>query len=314
VHMTASSIDERTRRLQHRAMQISLWVGVLMFVGKVVAYVVTQSAAILSDAAESVVHVVAVAFAAYSLKLSHRPPDEDHPYGHEKISFFSAGFEGAMIGIAAIYIFYEAISKLITGAGVENLGQGVLLVTAATIINGWLGYYLIRTGRRESSLILVANGKHVLTDSVTSLGVLVALGLIAFTGWQPWDPIIAIILAAHILRSGVGLVRESVHGLMDRLDPELDGALREVLDQWSADTGLTYHGLRHRSGGNVLWVDVHLLFPGDADLEHAHAGATRLEDALDARFRNRRVEVTSHMEPREQHEAHHPGGGHQHRV
>lgn len=312
MHMTVAD-DARTRRLQHRAMQLSLWIGVAMFVGKVVAYVVTQSAAILSDAAESVVHVVAVGFAAYSLKLSHRPPDEDHPYGHEKISFFSAGFEGAMIGIAALYIFYEAVSKLLTGAVVEHLGHGALLITAATVVNAFLGLYLVRTGKREESLILVANGKHVLTDSITSLGVLVALGLIAITGWQPWDPLIAILLAAHILRSGVGLVRESVHGLMDRKDPDLDGALREILDTWSADTDMTYHGLRHRSGGNVLWVDVHLLFPGSVPVERAHAAATRLENALDGRFPNRRVEVTSHLEPLEQHAAHHPEGGHQHR-
>lgn len=298
---------------QRVAMRLSLIVGIGMLVAKCLAFILTSSAAILSDAAESVVHVVAVAFATWGLYLSQRPPDRDHPYGHEKVAYFSAGVEGSLIAIAAIYIVYESIRKIIVGPEIQHLGAGALLVAVATAVNTWLGWYLVRKGRRHHSLILVANGKHVLTDALTSLGVVVALVLVWSTGWQLLDPIIAIAVALHILRSGGQLVRVSVHGLMDRRDPEIDRALQPVLDEWSRRTGGAYHRLRHRRGGHVIWVDVHLLFDAGASVEAAHASATSLEDAMAAALPEHVVEVTSHLEPLETHAEHHPEGGYQHR-
>ncbi|MEI6073849.1 MAG: cation diffusion facilitator family transporter, partial [Verrucomicrobiae bacterium] len=148
-------------------MNLSLGVGLLMFVIKVSAYLLTGSSAILSDAAESVVHVAAVIFASYSLRLSFRPADQDHQYGHAKIAFFSVGFEGAMIILAAIYIIYVSVSKWLTGLALENLGAGSLLTASTVAINGGLGAYLVWLGRRRNSRILEANGKHVLTDCWT---------------------------------------------------------------------------------------------------------------------------------------------------
>lgn len=298
---------------QRLAMRLSLIVGVAMFLAKGFAFVLTGSAAILSDAAESVVHVAAVAFATWGLSLAQRPPDRDHPYGHEKVSYFSAGMEGGLIAVAAIYILYESIRKIILGPEIQHLGAGSAIVALATVVNGLLGAYLIRTGRRRHSLILVANGRHVLTDSITSFGVIVALLLVWLTGWKLLDPILAIAVALHILRSGGQLVRESFHGLMDRIDPEIDRALRDVLDRWTETTGGEYHGLRHRSGGNVVWVDVHLLFDGRSSIEAAHAAATTLEHLLGAALPEHEVEVTSHIEPLEAHGTHHPEGGYQHR-
>jgi cation diffusion facilitator family transporter len=283
-----------------------------MLVGKGVAWVITGSAAILSDAAESVVHVVAVGFAAWSLRLSQQPPDRDHPYGHEKGNYFSAGAEGALIAVAALYILYESIRKIVVGPAIENPGWGAIIITAATAVNALLGWYLLRVGRREGSLILVANGTHVLTDSLTSLGAIVAIILVMITGWAYFDPIIAMVLAVNILVSGFGLVQQSVHGLMDRRDPEVDRRLREVLDQWARDSGGAYHGLRHRSGGHVVWLDVHLLLPADSDLEEAHASATDLEQQIQRRLPDYRLEITSHLEPLEVHGEHHPEGGPQH--
>ena len=291
---------------QRRAMRWSLSIGFAMLAGKSLAWWLTGSAAILSDAAESVVHIVAVAFAAYSLWLSHQPPDRNHLYGHEKISFFSAGFEGAMITLAALFIIYESVRKLIAKGGVDQIELGTLLIVAATATNAVLGWYLVRTGRREGSLILVANGKHVLTDSVTSLGVIIALGLVWATGWQEFDPIIAIAIALHILWSGVSLIRQSFRGLMDEGDPEIDERLRRVLDTWAAAAGGQYHDLRHRRGGDLVWVEVHLLFPGHQDLESAHAAATSIEQQIDAELSGQRVVVTTHLEPLEQHAVHHP--------
>ncbi len=293
-------------RPQRRAMRWSLSIGLAMFAGKGLAYLLTGSAAILSDAAESVVHVVAVGFAAYSLWLSHQPPDRNHLYGHEKIGFFSAGFEGAMIILAGLFIIYESIAKWIAGLKLEQVELGTLLITAATLVNGVLGWYLVHTGRREGSLILVANGKHVLTDSLTSLGVIVTLGLVWVTGRTEFDPILAIAIALQILWSGVSLVRQSFRGLMDEGDPEIDSVLRRTLDAWKASTGGQYHDLRHRSGGNIVWVEVHLLFPGHRDLESAHAAATDLEEEIKQAMKDRPIVVTTHLEPLEQHASHHP--------
>lgn len=291
---------------QRRAMRWSLSIGLAMFVGKGLAYLMTGSAAILSDAAESVVHVVAVAFAAYSLWLSHQPPDRNHLYGHEKIGFFSAGFEGAMIIAAAVFIIFESVLKWIAGPELQQIELGALVVALATAVNGVLGWYLVRTGTRERSLVLVANGKHVLTDSVTSLGVMVALGLVWVTGWKPFDPLLAIGIGLHILWSGVQLVRQSFRGLMDEGDPETDRVLRRVLDSWAVATGGQYHNLRHRCGGNVVWIEVHVLLPGHQDLESAHAAATVLEEDIERELHAGPVVVTTHLEPLEHHESHHP--------
>ena len=207
----------RCREAEHRAltfaMTLSLVVGLLMFVVKVGAYVLTGSAAILSDAAESVVHVAAVSFAFYSLRFSQKPADRQHLYGHAKVGFFSAGFEGAMIVLAALYIVFEAIRKWVVGLELEYVGVGTSLTVLAMLVNGVLGVYLIWTGKKRNSIILTANGKHVLTDCWTSLGVIVGLCLVLLTGWLPWDPIAAIVVAVNIVVSGVGLIRQSIGGI-----------------------------------------------------------------------------------------------------
>jgi cation diffusion facilitator family transporter len=265
------------------------------------AYIITNSAAILSDAAESVVHVMAVAFAAFSLWLSIQPADKSHTYGHDKISFFSAGVEGLLIVIAAFYIIYEATAKWIAGLHLENLDTGILYVAAAGLINGGLGFYLVRKGKRHKSIILVANGKHVLTDSWTSAGVIVGLLLVMWTGWLPFDPILAFIVALNILWSGGKLVRQSVGGLMDEGDPELDRQIRTVLDAETNTRGLHYHQLRHRHSGTGVWVELHLLFPTDTSIESAHWQATEIEAAIKANL-NVPITVTTHLEPIEEHQ------------
>jgi len=300
---TNSEADRKSLRF---AMTLSLVIGCLMFVMKVSAYLLTGSAAILSDAAESVVHVAAVFFAAYSLRLSYKPADDEHMYGHSKIAFFSAGFEGAMIILAAIYIIYESIHKWLTGLQLENLGYGSLLTGAATLINGALGGYLIWIGRRKKSLILEANGKHVLTDCWTSAAVLVGLGLIMVTKWLPWDPICGILMAINILVSGGGLIRSASAGLMDRADPEAHRQLVDILNRETASRGITYHGLRHRNIGDAHWVELHFLFPEGTALADAHRIATAIEQVVE-RSLLPRAHVTSHLECQGDHDALHPG-------
>ena len=298
--------DEGEVRAMRFAMRIFLAFGVLMLVGKMAAYLMTGSAAILSDAAESVIHVVAVAFAAFSLRLSNRPAAPEFLYGYERITFFSAGFEGAMIVLAAIFILYAAIEKWMSGLQLENLGAGTLLVLVAAALNAGLGWYLVRTGRRTHSLILEANGKHVLTDSWTSFGVVAGLGLVMLTKWKPFDPLLAIAVAINILWSGGHLVWRSAVGLLDHSDPRIGTEIRGKLDTICGELGLQYHGVRYRTTGYRQIIEVHLLFPYLMAVGEAHRLATLLEERLPQEL-SVPAEVFTHLESAEDHAAVHSG-------
>lgn len=276
-------------------MKSSLAVGALMLLMKLSAYGLTGSSAILSDAAESVVHILAVGFAAWSLRLSGKPADKSHLYGHAKVSFFSAGFEGAMIIMAALFILYQSIHEWVVGITIERLGIGTVLTAAAALINAVLGLYLLRTGRKRHSLILVANGKHVLTDSWTSVGVLVGLGLVYVTGSLFWDPLFAILVAVNILISGFGLMRTSIGGLMDTANPAIQAQLKAILAAESQRYEIEFHDLRHRDSGNGLWVEVHLLFPDEMSIREAHRIATAVEKAIEDGFETG-THVNTHLE------------------
>ncbi len=290
-----SSLSDR-----RRAMRWSLAVGIAMLVGKCVAYAMTGSAAILSDAAESVIHVAAVAFAAFALNLSTRPANQRFRYGYERIAFFSAGVEGALIVLAAIFIFTTAVQKWLAGLELESLGTGTLIVLGAALLNLALGGYLVYVGRRTRSLILEANGKHVLTDSWTSFGVVGGLCLVLATGWKPFDPIVAILVALNIVWSGGHLVRRSVAGLMDYSDPRVARVLEVHVDAVCRDLGIEYHHLRFRDSGQRVLVDLHVLVPTSMSVGEAHGLATALEERLPGRVPFD-VEVVTHIEALEDH-------------
>jgi cation diffusion facilitator family transporter len=290
------------------AMRISLVFGFAMLIGKLAAYFMTHSSAIFSDAAESVIHVIAVGFASFSLRLSAKPASGHFLYGYERITFFSAGFEGALIVVAAIAILFESIHEWIAGLQLQRLGYGVVLILVAGILNAGLGYYLIRTGRRLNSLILEADGKHVFTDSLTSFGVVGGLALVMLTHWKPFDPIVAIVVAVNILWSGGRLVWKSAVGLLDYSDPEAGRRIRERLDAICAELSIQYHGVRFRTTGYRQIIEVHLLFPRLTSVSEAHALATTLEERLPAEL-GMPAEVITHLEALEDHaEVHH----HQH--
>jgi cation diffusion facilitator family transporter len=298
---TAVHRDQEELRAARFAMRMSLGVGVLMLLGKTTAYYMTGSAAILSDFAESVVHVIAVAFAAFSLRLSTKPAAPTFLYGYERIAFFSAGFEGAMIVIAAIWILVEAIEKWLAGLPLEHLGKGTLLLLAAGMLNAWLGWYLLRVGRRSHSLILEADGKHVLTDCFTSFGVVAGLGLVMLTGWKPFDPLVAIAVAVNILWSGGRMAWRSAVGLLDYSDPETGKQIREKLDTICSELGVHYHGVRYRTTGYRQIIEVHLLFPHATEVGEAHRLATALEERLPVEL-GKPAEVITHLESLEDHE------------
>lgn len=279
-----------TLRQDHKTlnllMNLSLGTGVFMLAIKMYALWITGSAAILSDAAESVVHVVAVVFAAWSLRLARRRSDTSHPFGYDRISFFSAGFEGAMILLAASFILYESVRKWISGPSLQEVGLGTAVEALVVVVNGALGAALVFFGKRKGSLIVEANGRHVLTDSVTSLGVLVGLLLVLF-GQNPWfasvyfDPIFAILAALNILKEGLGLVFRSFHGLMDQVETGLEKKLELVLIRACEARGVSMHQLRVRNSGERYWFQFHLVFPEDVLLSEAHRKATEIEQILD---------------------------------
>ncbi|MGI9297729.1 MAG: cation diffusion facilitator family transporter [Gammaproteobacteria bacterium] len=308
IHRTQSGAEAlRARRLLY-CIHLSLAAGVLLLGVKLYAYSLTDSVAVLSDAAESVVHFFIVCFAAYSVRLSQKPPDRNHLYGHDRVNFFSVGFEGAMIVAAALFIFYEAAARWYSGdLRLREVEAGIGWVALSAAINGALGLFLLRRGREWKSVVLEANGRHVLADCLTSAGVIVGLALVRLTGWAPFDPVCAMLIALHILWSGAGLVRRSVGGLMDGADPRADAELRAVLDEETGKYGIHYHFLRHRDAGGRLVIDFHLLFDNDTTIARAHDIAMMIERAI-ARRMEMPTEVTSHFEPIRGHdEAHRIG-------
>jgi cation diffusion facilitator family transporter len=297
---TPTRRDEQVLHDAYFAMRLSLLVGLAMLIGKTTVYFMTHSAAIFSDAAESVVHVIAVGFAWFSLRPSTKSASPQFLYGYERITFFSAGFEGAMIVVAAIAILYESIRKWAAGLQLEHLGAGTALILLAGIVNAGLGYYLLRVGKRTNSLILVADGKHVLTDSWTSFGVVGGLGLVLLTHWKPFDPLVAIAVAGNILWSGGHLVWHSAVGLLDYSDPEAGRRIRDNLDVICSQLAIQYHGVRFRTTGYRQIIEVHLLFPLQTSVSEAHRPATILEERLPAEL-GMPAEVTTHIESLEDH-------------
>lgn len=285
-----------TIRARKLAGAVSLGVGLVMLALKMGGFLLTGSSAILSDALESVVHVVATGFALYSIVLSAQPPDASHPYGHGKIEYFSAGFEGALIIIAAAAIIWEAAPALFTGATLEKLGVGVIVVAAAGVINLFLGYYLIRVGRRTNSLTLEADGKHVLTDSITSIGVLVGLLLVMATGWTILDPLVAIAVAINIVWTGGRLVHHSVRGLMDAADPEELEKVIQILQQNRLAGWIDIHRLRILRLGDDQHLDLHLTVPRFWDIDRGHEEQELLEELLDHQLPET-IEASIHLDP-----------------
>lgn len=278
-------------------MNLSLAAAVVLLAAKVTAAAVTGSSAVYSDAAESVVHLLAVAFATWALRLVHKPADETHHFGHDKVAFLSAGFEGAMISAAAVLILYEAVRQFIFGVTISHIGFGAWVTAAAAALNLVLGLSLIRVGKKANSPLLKANGLHVLTDVWSSAAVLLALALIHWTGNLWWDPIAAVLAALNILRVGFRLIRESLGGLLDEADPKAEREICELLAREVGQRGLSYHNFRYRHSGRTHWVEFHLVFEDDLTVGEAHVAATEIEASV-AALLHPNGRVISHLEPK----------------
>ncbi|MEO6436652.1 MAG: cation diffusion facilitator family transporter [Tepidisphaeraceae bacterium] len=279
----------------------SVVVSVLLLIVKFAAYHLTGSAAIFSDALESIVNVVASCVAAWSLFLAHQPADAQHPYGHGKVEFLSAGFEGGMILVAACVIAWRAIEEMIEGPGVHELRIGLLLIFLAGAVNGAVGLMLLRSGRQRRSPTLVADGQHLLTDAITSAAVLLALLVMwVMPRWTWVDPIAAVLVAIYIAVTGLRLLSQSAAGLMDEQDADDEKLLRQILDAHVADSAATpricsYHKLRHRHSGRYHWVDFHVVVPATWDVKRGHEVASAIEYEIEQALGE--GNATAHVEP-----------------
>src|SRR5262245_53972429 len=263
-------------RVRLRAGLISLGVSVVLLGAKYAAYRLTGSTAILSDALESIVNVVAALFALGVLVFAGRPADRNHPYGHGKVEFFSAAFEGGLIAFAAVLIMYEVAQSLIRGPEIQQLGAGLAIVIGAGLANLALGLFLLRTGRQARSLTLVADGQHVLSDFWTSLGVVVGLFLVRLTGLAWLDPLVAALVALNLMWTGVRLVRHAAGGLLDEEDTALLSRLRAVLDRRLGGGVIRVHHLRAIRSGRFHHVDAHLVVPEFWSVDRAHELSERV--------------------------------------
>lgn len=283
----------------------SVFVGLAVLALKALAWGLTGSLALMSDALESLVNVATALAVVAALRVAQRPADANHPYGHHKAEFLSAVLEGVLIVIAALFILREAYNGLMDPRAIDMPQTGMIITGLASVINGVWATILIRHGRAQRSPALVADGRHLMTDVVSSAGVLMGIALAVLTGWLWLDPAMAALVAVNILWSGWHVIKGSVGGLMDEAvpDDQLDTIRRVIADAASDDTALEAHDLRTRHAGAVTFIDFHLVVPGDTTVEAAHTLCDRIEAALMAALPGARV--TIHVEP--EHKAKHSG-------
>lgn len=274
----------------------SLVLGAVLLGVKFAAYAITHSQAVLSDAFESIVNVAASGFALYTIWVAARPADASHPYGHGKAEAFSAGFEGGLITLAGAAILWGAIPALWAPIPLAHLDAGFLLVLFAGAVNLGLGFFLIQTARRTGSLALEADGQHLLSDSVTTAGVLVGLGVVYLTGWVWVDAAVAIIIGLHLLRVGVQLLRNAVATLMDQADPEVLRAITHALAAGRRPGWVEIHKLRSWRTGHLHHVDFHLTLPRFWGLEEAHQAEHGVAEVVRGVL-NDNADVIVHLDP-----------------
>ena len=299
--LTISKIMTKEERNRHdfrnrlTAISLSFLIGAALMAAKFYVYHLTRSSAVFSDALESIINVVAAAFALVSIILASRPPDKSHPYGHGKVEYFSAGFEGALIILAAIGIFKTGLEHILHPQQMPNLELGLLILFGTSLVNLALGVSLVRVGKNTHSFTLIADGKHVLTDVYTSAGVLVGLFLVHLTGFYWLDGTVACLVGFNILFTGINLVRKSLAGLMDAAEPGLLEEIAGLLEKHRKEDWVGIHELRAYRSGAFIHVDLHLILPRTFTLEEAHREAEEVEAIIEGAY-DGRASVLVHLD------------------
>lgn len=284
------NIDKQIK-LKVNAAWLSLIVGLVLFFVKMFAFFLTDSKAIFSDAIESVVHIVATMVALYSIILSSKPADKSHLYGHGNIEYFSAGIEGLLIIMAAITIFYFSILDLMGTPQPKELDYGTSLIAFAGVVNLVLGLHLIKTGKKTNSIALEADGKHILTDSYTSLGIVIGLLIVLATGLYIIDPIIAILVALNIVYTGYNLIRESIGGLMMETDEELLLKITNAFGKVKEPHTIDVHQLRFWKSAEKVFIDFHLTLPYYYNVKQTHNIEENITDIFVHKIPNSEIRI-----------------------
>lgn len=276
-----------------------LWISIVASVATILlkggAYFVTASVGLLSDAIESFINLAAGVTAFVLLTIALRPPDKEHPFGHHKAEYFSSIIEGTLIFLAAVAICVTSIERLINPHPPHDLGMGLLISVAASMINLFTAMILLKAGRRYNSITLEADAKHLLTDVWTTGGVLAGLFVVKLTGWIVLDPLVAMFVAVNIIFTGIGLIKRSVSGLMDEALPaEEISSLKRILDNYRS-LGMGYHSLYTRKAASKRFVSLHLVMPGDWRIDKGHEFAKTIESEIARVFPE--TDVFIHIEP-----------------
>jgi len=274
---------------------LSIVAAILTIALKTGAWAMTDSVGLLSDAAESTVNLVAAVVALIALTVAARPATERFLYGRAKAEYFSAAVEGLMIFAAAAVIMVTAVERFINPRPLENLGLGLVIVVIASLVNGGVALVLLRAGTTHNSITLRADGKHLMTDVVTSAGILVGVGLVALTGWERLDALVAFAVGVNIIVTGIGLLTESVSGLLDKALPEEDHEIITEVLRRRTDGTVTFHGLQTREAGQQKYMTVHVLVPDEWTVKIGHDYIEGLEDELRECLPD--LTVLTHLEP-----------------
>ncbi|MFN5249600.1 MAG: cation diffusion facilitator family transporter [Bacteroidia bacterium] len=277
------------------AQRLVVLTSVVLFIGKIIAWQITGSVSVLSDALESIVNVLSGFFGLYSIYLSSLPRDSNHPYGHGKVEFISAGFEGTLITIAGGIIIYESVANFGNTIHPHGYGAGIWIVAASALINYIVGAIALKKGKQNHSLALTASGKHLHTDTISTLAILAGLIVISFTGWTWLDSVIAITFSLYIIYSGFAIVRQSLAGIMDESDEKLLNELVAFLEENRSENWVDLHNLRIIKYGAILHMDCHLTVPWYFNVHEAHNEIDKLQALLTNRF-GERVELFVHTD------------------
>lgn len=256
----------------------------ILFLIKIIAWYLTKSVAILTDALESIVNIIASFIGIYSLYISAKPRDENHPYGHGKAEFLSAAVEGILVMIAGVFIIYESVRHLVYPAPLQQLDSGIILVAISAIINFTVGHIAIKRGVQNKSAALEASGHHLQSDTYSTIAIIVGLGLIYFTGLQQIDSVIAIIISFVIIFVGYGITRRSIAGIMDEADKKILSRMVDLLNQYRTKNWIDIHNLRVIKFGSVLHVDCHLTVPWYLNVRESHIEIEKLTEFIENEF------------------------------
>jgi len=270
-------------------------VGIILFIGKITAWKLTNSDSVFSDAMESIVNIISAFMGLYALYLGGKPRDENHPYGHGKVEFVTSAIEGSLISIAGVMIIYEGSNSLITGKVLNKIDWGIWIIAATAIANYVLGYISIQKGKAENSIVLISSGKHLQSDTFSTLGVVVSLVLVYFTKWVWIDSVVALALGVYIITIGYKIIRQSLSGIMDEADPAMLGRLADFLNENRKAEWIDVHNMKIQQFGSRLHIDAHITLPWYFELRSAHNEMEEMIKQI-AENTDRSVEFNFHMD------------------